>query len=216
MEEKKRTKISFATVEYSDLKKIIDLNQQISENIFDEWFNFQYFLSEEEEKFLKDLILENIFYVSSYTEEELKVEFITPLLRKVNFRTKNKRGWYERLLVATINGEIVGGVIDFMVAKGEETPESPYFFIQEFKREGKASHPKNQLLAEMLVAIELNNVNLMRGAYVIGRIWHFVILEKITDNSYQYFVSDAFDSLSFKGLKQIFICLQAVKLKYCE
>ncbi len=144
------------------------------------------------------------------------MKFIAPMLFRVNFNSKNFREWYERPLQATINGVKFGGITDFMVAQGIEMPQKPYFFIQEFKKEDKSSHPKNQLLAEMLVAIELNKVNLMRGAYIIGRNWNFMILEKIAENSYEYFISDSFDSLNFNGLKQIYICLQAVKLKYCE
>ncbi len=213
---KKRKMISFATVQYDDLKKIVDLNQQDDESKFDEWFNFDYSLSDEEIKFLKDLISVNKFYLSSYTEDELKAYLIIPLLNKVSFWLKDKHGWFGRPLVATINNELIGGLVDFMVAKGEENPVSPYFFIQEFKKEGKSSHPKNQLLAEMLVATHLNKNNLIRGAYVIGRNWNFVIFEKIDKNSYQYFISESFDCLSFKGLTQIYTNLQAIKLVYCN
>ncbi len=208
--------ISFATVQYADLKKIVDLNQQTAGNVFDEWFNFDYSLSDEEIKFLKDLISENEFYLSSYTEEELKMNFIGLLLHKIYFRRNGNRDWFERPLIATINNEVIGGLVDFMVAKGEENPVSPYFFIQEFKKEGKSSHPKNQLLASMLVATHLNKTNLMRGAYVIGRNWNFVIFEKMDKNSYQFFISESFDCLSFKGLTQIYKNLQAIKLVYCN
>ncbi len=212
----KPDKITFQTAKYDDLVQVVKFEQLPEQDIFDEWFNFQYSLSDEEENYLKDLIKDNFDFLSYCSEEDLKMEFISPLIRKIRFRTKDKRGFYDKPLKATVNGVEIGGKTDFMVAKGKEVPDSPYFFIQEFKREGKSSHPKNQLLAEMLVATELNKTNLMRGAYIIGRIWNFVILEKIAENSFQYFVSESFDSLIFKGLKQIFVCLQAVKLKYCE
>ncbi len=213
---KKRKMISFNTIEYDELCEIINLIPKTAGNIFDEWFNFDYSLSDSEISFLKDLIIENEFYVSSYTEEELKMKFLSPLLNKISFRQANKRDWYERPLVAEINGEKIGGIVDFMVAKGEKTPVSPYFFIQEFKRTKHASLPDEQLLAEMLVATILNKTNLIRGAYIIGRIWNFMILEKIGENSFQYFISKSFDSLDFDGLKQIFINLQAVKLVFCK
>ncbi len=212
----KPKKISFANVEYGDLKKLVHLIPKLFENAFEKWFSFEYSLSEEEEKFLKDLIVENKFYISSYTEEELKANFIIPLLRKVNFRRDNIREWYERPLSATINNETIGGTVDFMVARGDKSPESPFFFIQEFKRTKNDSLPEEQLLAEMLVAINLNKTNIMRGAYIVGRVWNFVILEKISENTYQYFVSDVVDSLTFNGLRQIFICLQTVKFVFCN
>ena len=52
---------------------------------------------------------------------------------------------------------------------------------------------------------------MIRGAYVIGRNWNFVILEKLENGNYEYFVSKTFDCLNFDSLKQIYINLQAVK-----
>jgi hypothetical protein len=43
-----------------------------------------------------------------------------------------------------------------------------------------------------------------------------VILEKIGENQFEYFVSKSFDSLDLDDLKQIYIILQAVKHKYCK
>ncbi len=215
MEKKKPEKIIFQTVRLDDLVEVVDLKQLPEQEIFKEWFNFQHSISVEEEKFLQDLIKDNYDFLSYCSEEDLKMEFIALLLAKVRFRFKDKRGFYEQPLKAKINGVEFCGKTDFMFAMGVEVPQKPYFFIQEFKREGKSSHPKNQLLAEMLVAIELNKVNLMRGAYIVGRHWNFVMLEKIAENSFQYFVSDSFDSLNFKSLRHIYNNLQAIKLVYC-
>ncbi len=99
---------------------------------------------------------------------------------------------------------------------GVREPQKPYFFIQEFKETKHSVDANDQLFAEMLAAIELNKTNLIRGALIVGAIWRFVILEKIAENSFLYYVSDAFDSLNFNGLKQIYVCLQAVKLVYCN
>jgi len=212
----KPEKIIFQTAKYDDLVKIVNLTAQKEVYIFEEWFNFNYSLSIDEENFLIELIDKHRDILSSYIEEELKMEFIAFLLGKIRFRTKNKRGFYDRPLKAVINNVPFNGKTDFMVASGIEEPQKPYFFIQEFKREEKATHPKNQLLAELLAAIELNKTNLIRGAYILGRYWHFMILEKMAENSYQYFISNSFDSLDFEKLKQIYVCLQAVKLVYCN
>jgi len=115
-----------------------------------------------------------------------------------------------------INGVEFSGKTDFMIAFGVREPQKPYFFIQEFKQTKHSVDANDQLLAEMLAAIELNKATLIRGAFIVGAIWRFMILEKIAENSYQYFISKALDSLDFDGLKQIYICLQAVKQKYCE
>ena len=63
----------------------------------------------------------------------------------------------------------------------------------------------------MLATLALNNTNTIRGSYVIGQIWKFVILEKLENGDYEYFVSKSFDCLDFDNLKQIYINLQAVK-----
>ncbi len=213
---KKLEKIIFQTAKFDDLVQVVDLKQLPEQEIFKEWFNFQYSLSDEEENYLQNLIKDNFDFLSYCSEEDLKMEFIAFLLGKVRFRLKDKRGFYDKPLKAKINGVEFSGRTDFMFAMGVQVPRNPYFFIQEFKQTKHSVDAEDQLLAEMLVAIELNKVNLMRGAYIVGRNWYFVILEKIAENSYQYYVSKTFDSLDFEKLRQIYICLQAIKLKYCE
>ncbi len=212
---KKKKFISFSRVTYTQLSEIVKLKPVDDEEKFNDWFNFQYSISDEEIKFLKNLISENKFYIENYTEDELKIKFLSLLFNKISFKTEKSRDWYQRPLSATINGEIIGGLVDFVVAKGEQEPQSPYFFIQEFKRSKHASLPKEQLLAAMIVAMELNKTTLMRGAYIISQNWTFVILEKV-DNVYQYYLSESFDSMTLRSLKQIFINLQAVKLIFCD
>ncbi len=211
----KLTRISFQTAEFDELLKVVSIKMCSEKAIFSEWFSFAYLFSTEEETFLIDLVNENSNFLFFCLEEDLKMEFISPILRKVNFRSENKRGFFERSLKATINNVEIGGITDFMFAMGIEKPQKPYFFIQEFKQEGKSTHPRNQLLAELLVAMELNKTTLMRGAYIIGRYWHFAVLQKNEKNEYQYCISDVCDSLTINGLRQIFICLQAVKQIYC-
>ncbi len=207
----KENYISFNTINFNQLKKIVNIQEVDFEEKFNDWFNFSYLISDEETYFLKNLISKNKFFISSFSEDELKAEFLIPLLNRVSFWVNNKRAWYSRPLSAKINNVEIGGFADFMVACGDENPEKPYFFIQEFKREGKTVHPKNQLLAEMIVATELNKTIFFCGAYITGREWHFVILEKNVDNSFQYYISRTFDSMYFPNLSQIFINLQFIK-----
>jgi hypothetical protein len=51
----------------------------------------------------------------------------------------------------------------------------------------------------------------MKGAYIVGAIWNFVILEKLDKNKYQYFVSDNFDSTKIEDLTAIYKNLLFVK-----
>jgi hypothetical protein len=143
------------------------------------------------------------------------MKFISPILNQVNFLTDTYHDWYEANFSGFLNGIEFSGFTDYMVAKGIDEPEKPYFFIQEFKPSIPDRNPENQLLAELLIAIEKNKTTVMRGSYIIGRNWFFMIVEKIGENQFEYFVSQAFDALKIAELKQIYIALQAVKHKYC-
>ena len=56
----------------------------------------------------------------------------------------------------------------------------------------------------------------MRGAYIVGAIWNFVILEKIGVNKYQYYVSENFDSTKIEDLKGIYKNLVFIKNEIIE
>ena len=91
-----------------------------------------------------------------------------------------------------------------------------YFFIQEFKKGIKGSDPEPQLLAELIAGLELNTWQIIRGAYIVGAIWNFVILEKLGKDKYQYFVSENFDSSKIGDLKGIYQNLVFVKEEIIE
>jgi len=210
---------NFSNIRFADLEQIVDIrmgNDEAYEHRFDEWFEFAYPLEKFEVDFLEKLIQKHRRRLPSYSEEKLKMKFLSPILNQVDFLTNDFQDWYDSTISGFVNGVELKGFADMMVAKGIYEPEKPYFFIQEFKPSKPDRDPEIQLLAEMLVAIEKNNSTILRGSYIIGRNWYFVILEKISENSYEYFVSKQFDSLELDALKQIYINLQAVKLNYCK
>ena len=106
---------------------------------------------------------------------------------------------------------ILEGTADFTVSKGDVKALKPYFFIQEFKKGQVNTDPEPQLLAELISAIELNNWIEIKGAYIVGAIWNFVILEKLGKDKYQYFVSENYDSTKIEDLKGIYRNLVFVK-----
>jgi len=209
-------KISFNTIKYDQLLEIVSINQEDDIEVFNEWFTYDYHLSEDEINFLKQLIARYRFYVPHFLEEELKAKYIIPIINKVDFFATHFKDWYERTIKGTINGVELSGIVDFMVAKGVKEPSTPYFFIQEFKQSKPSQDPQDQLLAELIVSIEKNKHKIIYGSYIIGAIWKFVILKKEKGNTYTYFESKAFDSLWYDDLKQIYINLQAVKALYCK
>jgi len=114
-------------------------------------------------------------------------------------------------LIYKTNDFIIKGITDFVVAKGLEYPEKPYFFIQEFKKGFQYSNPEPQLLAELISAVELNDFKQMKGAFIIGENWNFVILNKLDQNKYHYFISRTFNATQINDLKCIYKNLLFIK-----
>ncbi len=207
----------FSDINYKILKEIIDFKLVKDRTIFNEWFNFKFEINEYDEEYLMKLIKLNEYNLQDYVEYQLLAHFISPLLYKVYFLGDNFREWYQPEISGIVNGKKLYGKPDFMVASGIREPEKPLFFIQEFKRSiPKSNPPLEQVIAQIAVAMEINKSNILRGAYNVGRYWHFVILKKLAEGKYEYFESDSFDSLKINDLKQIYINLQAVKHKYCK
>ncbi len=206
----------FSEINYKILKNIIDIKLIKSQEIFKEWFDFKFEINKSDEEFLVKLIDASKYNIADYIEYQLLAHFISPFLNKVYFYGKNYREWFQTEISEIVNGKKLSGKPDFMVASGDFEPEKPFFFIQEFKKQKTNSDPLRQLLAQMTVAMEINKTTIMRGAYNIGKLWNFVIIEKTENGKYKYYESESFDSLKINDLKQIYIKLQAVKHKYCK
>lgn len=196
-----------------ELKKLFEIKQKLNDHVFDEWFLNQIEIVNEVEVFLTDLIAENKPLIERYNEEDLKVYYIIPLLNKINFRLKDKeiRGFYELPMSYATDQFILNGTVDFVVSEGLFESQKPYFFIQEFKRHEEYGNPRPQLLAELITAVELNDWQFIKGAYITGENWHFVILEKLERHKYQYFISQQFDSTKIEDLTAIYKNLLFVK-----
>lgn len=208
--------LSFSKVTFADLARLVDISQVTNDAMFDEWFGYAYLLNESEDELLRRLIAEHRPFMLSYSEDELKMKFLAPLLNAAHFHERNVRDWYQRPLKAIINQVTLSGYVDFMVAKGVKEPETPYFFIQEFKKSKFDVDPEDQLLAEMLAAMALNESLIMHGAYIIGQEWRFVILRQLPTNAYEYYVSLIFDASAIEDLRRIYSNLQAVKALFCK
>ena len=203
----------FSQMTFNKLHKLINVKINITQTVFDNWFNNNIQLNNHDIEFFTDLINANSFLIESYKEEDLKVKFITPILNRIKFLDTEIqfRDFYEEKITYKTDKFILTGQTDFLVAKGLEFSKKPYFFIQEFKKSIKNDDPRPQLLAELIAAVELNNFTSIRGAYIIGAIWNFVVLKKISKHKYQYFVSRNFDATDLEKLKGIYRNLLFVK-----
>jgi hypothetical protein len=196
---------NFGTINFKDLEEIVVIKRNVSNSIFSNWFENDIEVSDNDQNILDNLINENAIFIDSYKEEELKVKFIAPILNRVKFTDIDHeiRDFYEEKISYKTDKFILTGITDFLVSRGLEYSKKPYFFIQEYQR--------SQLLAELIAAVELNNFKIMKGAYIVGAIWNFVILEKLAENKYQYFISINFDSTKIADLTAIYKNLVAIK-----
>ncbi len=203
----------FSKIRDYELRQLVNIKQKFSTDIFDNWFDNKQIIKDNDIQFLTELLNKEFNFIRIYQEEDLKVKFIAPILNRIDFRDINKeiRDFYEQKLTYQTEKFILTGITDFLISRGLEYSEKPYFFIQEFKKGKENVHPEPQLLAELIVGVELNNFKTMKGAYIVGAIWNFVILEKLAENKYQYFISINFDSTKIAELKEIYKNLLFIK-----
>jgi hypothetical protein len=200
---------NFETWETQDVELLLGITQQKHSALLSDWLcaptvslsDMQHAMIEN----LRETLLDNADF---WNEDELKLQFIAPVLQVVGYQAAYYKPFSQRKIEATINSISVGGWVDYMVASGKQKPIQPYFFLHEYKQERKGkADPKGQLLAELLVAQALNQQKIpVYGCYVVGRNWFFVVLEGKT-----YSVSDAFVATQ-DDLYQILNILQQVKL----
>jgi len=146
--------------------------------------------------------------IYAWNEQELAINFIGPVLSIVDFNGDQYHSFSERELSVLYKKERLYGLVDVVVADGLFTPERPYFFLKEFKKEVDSSNdPLGQLLIAMIVAQMLNeNEHPIYGAYVKGRLWHFALLDGST-----YAVHAGFNALT-DDLQKILGVLKNTKL----
>ena len=194
-----------------DLDKIVNISQEINHAKFNNWFINDIKIDNKDKLFLLELLKQEEDYISLYSEETLKMRFLSPLFRRINFRTAHFQDFYNEKLIYKTDKFILSGEVDFVISTGLRRAKKPYFFIQEFKRSEEYGNPRPQLLAELISAVELNGWKEIKGAYIIGENWNFVILEKLDRHKYQYFISRTFNSTFLTNLQEIFKNLLFIK-----
>ncbi len=209
--------INFSFASLRKLMEVVKIKKIKNHSKFDEWFSYNYKINEDESEFLEKLVNRHELDLSSYSEQKLTIRFIAPILNRIDFHFDDVKDWYSSEISCKLNGFLLKGKPYLIVAKGIDFPEKPYFFLQEYKKSvNPYGNPEYQVLAEMLAAITLNKSNKIYGSFVIGQYWKFVILEKLENGSYEYFISHSFDALKFSEIKKIYINLQKIKFLFCR
>lgn len=136
----------------------------------------------------KDIYEEVVESIQGWSEEDLKMKFISYVLRLGHLNKGDKFiTCFEKTISAHVEGHLLKTKTDFMVASGIlNLPKNPYFHFQEYTSTtlstGKpelnpTGEPMAQLLEAMLIAQSLNHNNKpIYGCEIVGKNWRFVVL----------------------------------------
>lgn len=162
-----------------EVEETFRLNACLESQTMQAWITEYAAPSPDEVRTLTQLQQKLLRHGYDWNEQELIVYFIGPVLMLVDFDQAEYHPFLEREITAHIDQQLLSGVVDFVVAQGKHSPKHPYFVIHEYKKEYDSSNdPLGQLMIALVAAQKLNNDEYpIYGAYVMGRYWHFVVLE---------------------------------------
>lgn len=187
-------------------------------NVLDTWLTWQADLLDFERQVLLHLQTKLIANAHDWNEAELIYNFIGPVMAFVDYTTDHFNFFAERELSGQVDGIDMVGKPDGIIATGYREPRTPYFCLQEYKKE-KDPHgdPAGQCLAAMLLAQAINQEQQpIYGCYIMGRNWFFMVLqnrEYAISNEYVATRDDVFDIFRIlKGLKEIIMQLRVSQL----
>ncbi|TAE05331.1 MAG: hypothetical protein EAZ95_19920 [Bacteroidetes bacterium] len=198
-----------------EVERTFGIAQKDSCPLMETWLAYQTPLTPAELARAEDLRKRHKDFVDFWAEEDIKVFFLMPIIDIVYFYELNK---YRTFMEATVEANLtdvrnetqkVRGRVEMLVATGKQDPQTPFFFLNEYKPQIKAqADPKGQLLIAMLAAQTLNNgKNLpIYGLYTIGQNWYFVLLE-----GKYYYISKQFDATEMEDLTIVLYMLKFVK-----
>lgn len=147
--------------------------------------------------------------IAFWGEEDLKMYFISNVLRLSGLMSQNNKGFvglFEKKLSATVNDTKLSVRTDFLVAKGfKNIIQNHYFHFQEYKPQlSPTGEPMAQLLEAFLIGQAKNEkVTPLYGCEVIGKQWTFVVME-----GKNYCVSRSFDCTEKEDLLKIIAILR--------
>jgi hypothetical protein len=171
--------ITFKNWTLTELDTTFDLRQIWQSDLLDNWSALPYEITENEQNILRQLQKAISRGGQCWNEVELENKFISPLFILANIDDDNIGYFLERPLSAQIGDYQLSGIVDGMIATGFREPNRPFFCMHEYKRSiENQGMPDAQVLAAMLTAREINqNQNPIYGLYVVGLVWHFIVLE---------------------------------------
>jgi hypothetical protein len=155
-------------------------------------------------------LLHKALKVSVWSEENLKMKFISPILELGQvLDSDNFVSFFDKSLESEVQGYKLSVKVDFTIGSGLlDYMETPYFHFQEYKpQKNPTGDPMAQLLEAFLIAQEKNKASgkivPLYGCEIIGKNWTFITME-----ANEYCVSKSFDSTDKEDLLKIIAILR--------
>lgn len=169
---------SFSDWTIEEVENEFGIRPTSKSQLLDEWLGINPSPSEVEQQVLTNLQRRLAEGSYAWNEQELIAKFIAPLLSLVDFQQEKYCDFLNRELSVPYKNDTLKGDVDFVVAQGRHSPQRLFFFLHEYKKENSQKDPLGQLMIAMVAAQLLNqDEQPLYGAYIIGRYWHFVVLE---------------------------------------
>lgn len=202
------------TISLADVANVIDtlkINVVSDCKHLSDWQNAKGHLTPNHQELIEEARQDLAKNLSRWNEEELKMNFVSPVFRASQLNEPNKiQVFYERPLEGIIQGYAFSVICDCVVATPTQggRPDVPYFFLQEFKKEkGDKIDAEAQMLVAMLIAQQKNSDSkTIYGAWFRGENWHFTTL-----NGSDYCVAPTLVATKVDELQQILYMLQYLK-----
>ena len=197
----------------AELLDVFNLNRIITKQtpLMVEWLDVQpHVLNVGEQYMFNQDLLNAQKYISGWSEEDLKMKFISNILKLGYLQDDDKIVCgFDKIISATVEGIKLTVKSDFMLAKGVlDLFKTPYFHFQEYKPyKNPSGDSMAQLLSAFLIAQEKNKNGLpMYGVDIMGENWRFVTME-----GKDYCISPSFNSVDSKDLMAIIAVLRKFK-----
>jgi hypothetical protein len=174
-----------------------------------EWIQAEATLEPAEQSLFAEILQDAIENINTWQEEDLKMLFISFVLRLGHLRNHSKYHiYFEKTISAVVEGTFLKTKTDCMVATGIlNMPKKPFFHFQEYKPQlNPTGEPMAQLLEAFLIAQTKNQTTKpLYGCEVIGKQWTFVVMEgKVYSVSPSYDCTDASDLLKIIAILRKF------------
>lgn len=231
MNTQSKKEIPFSQWTRQMLYKYFGIREKDQCQYLEKWLNAKDELSDFEKQSLQFFGYRAKKAIYDWKEADLRDNFVAPIVSLADFHSKELvfTSFSEATLQAEYKNIVLKGNIEWMAAMGINQPNTPFFFIHEYKSEAPKGHSdgRGQLLAMMLAAQVLNEHPLAKfqpfpgieidkempiyGSYVIGVNWYFLVLKK-----HEFCMSEPLNVRKEKELIQIFQMLKAQKRMIVE